>query len=822
MTQDQLVRARRARWRQDGNALLTLDDAERWLRETPLCLYLPRHQHVPAPAPSFVEAVAGAADPAPGPERLSAAADMLARLVQSGAVIPLNLFGAPSGIVGEQPDFLATPEALPYLYAMQPERNPKKEPSTTGQSRVSPLAVETWKLLEREGALTVAELREKLGREVTEAATLRALGELWHAMRAVPIPAEHGAPAHWELLLTRHRRELNVGSTQSQTTALSILASFYLQSAVAASPEQIGIFLSPLASRSRIRDVVHGLSTTRQLQSFPLGGEEQLYVEGTLPEFPEDEVEAELSSAASAEDAGLEQNEPSVIEAAASGPSAARAGASAERGHAPRGATRRPSFGDRARRTGGDRERSFPRREGGTGRPQRRTGEAGSRPRFEKSDRRPARFDRPAAGAPESGEGAAAGSFAPRRERPAGGTGYRSERTGARPFAARPGGGRPRTGGAKPPFKRDGEKRPYRPAGEKRPPFVKDGEKRPFRPAGDRGPAGRGSAGAGGERRAWSPKAASGDRPARSPRPTGERRPFSGGGEKRPYRPASEKRPFVKDGEKRPFRPAGDRRSSEDGGAERRPYAARGPRKEFSKPGEGGASARFGSKPFARKPAGAGRPPAAGPGERKPYAARPAGDRKPYAARPAGERRPYGAGKPAGDRAAFRDRSGPRSGAGTGPRPGPRTGAPGGAGRPSFGDRKPFRKDAGGPGGPPRPFRKPEGGAARPARPFRKDAGAPGRPPREGGAGAAARPFRRTGPGGGAGAGRPAAGRPTGAAGGRPAGGPPRGGRPGGAPGGRPSFRPSGGRPSGRPGGPPRPGGTRPPARRPKREGDEG
>ncbi len=251
MKQDQLEKARQTRWRQDGNALLTLDDAERWLRETPLCLYLPRYQHLPVPAPSFVEAVAGRSNITPTPDEIAAASHMLARLVASGAVIALNLFGAAPGIgissfVGEHPDFIATPEALPYLYALQPERNPKRPPTTVGGARVSPLAAEAYKVLEREGALTTIELRSRLGREVTEAAVLRSLAELWHTMRVVPVPAENGPEgAHWELLSARHRRELNMGSTQSQGTALSILASFYLQSAIAATGEQVEIFLSP-------------------------------------------------------------------------------------------------------------------------------------------------------------------------------------------------------------------------------------------------------------------------------------------------------------------------------------------------------------------------------------------------------------------------------------------------------------------------------------------------------------------------------------------------------------------------------------------------
>ena len=281
------------------------------------------------PAPTFVEAIAGRPDPTPGPEQIAAAAQMLARLVASGAVIALNLFGAAPGIgvssfVGEHPDFLATPEALPYLYALQPERNPKREPATAGNGRVSPLAAEAWKLLEREGALTTMELRSQLGREVTEAAVLRSLAELWHTMRVVPVPAENPQEgAHWELLSARHRRELNIGSTQSQTTALSILVSFYLQSAVSATAEEVEIFLSPVASRSRLRDVVHGLSTTRQLASFSLAGDEQFYVEGSLPEVAEEEETIALAAStadAASLDAGLEQNEPSLIEAAATGP----------------------------------------------------------------------------------------------------------------------------------------------------------------------------------------------------------------------------------------------------------------------------------------------------------------------------------------------------------------------------------------------------------------------------------------------------------------------------------------------------------------------
>ncbi len=778
MNQNQLQQARLTRWRQDGNALLTLDDAERWLADTPLCLYLPRQQHLPVPAPSFVEAVAGRADATPGPEAIAAAAQMLARLVASGAVVALNLFGAAPGIgistfVGEHPDFLATPEALPYLYALQPERNPKREPTTAGNGRVSPLAAETWKLLEREGAITTSELRSQLGREVTEAAVLRALAELWHTMRVVPIPAENPQEgAHWELLSARHRRELNIGSTQSQTTALSILASFYLQSAVAASEEEVEIFLSPVASRSRIRDVVHGLATTRQLASFPLNGEGQLYVEGSLPEIAEEEpvVAAAIGEDAGL-DAGLEQNEPSMIEAAATGaespaqrrerpPVPRRSFAERARGSADRA---RGSYAARDRRApsqGRPSQDRPPRGEGGFRRPQRsgfskpdrgnfRRAEGSEapgegtarparpsferpaspgferrgRPRFERADRpsgsdrpgrsdRPARFDRGERGAPRTG------SFAKR-------SGNFDRRGGSfdkgRSFdRGRPAGGgfRPAAGaGARP--SRSSQSGPSR--------FGQGGpgrSDRPFRkPQGDRP--------AGGPRRFEGRPGG----PARSsgfsrPRRDGESRPVRRDGESRPQGD----RPF-----KRPYSPAGDR------------PPRRGPAGSYGKSGGGDRPARK----FTPRPRPDAAAPEAGARESRPF--RPAGQRP---SRPGGFSKPAGSfrkpafGKPSFGKPGFGKSGGYRKPAGDRP-------ATGGEGfdrprspRPAFGPRsaasaggsdarKPggFRK----PGGPGKSFGKPRLAGAGSGRPRPPGAGkgrtstttSSGKPRRPGGFGAA-------------------------------------------------------------------------------------
>ncbi len=85
----------------------------------------------------------------------------------------------------------------------------------------------------------------------------------------------------------RHRGALETGSTTSQVTALSLLVSMYLQSVYAASSEEIEIFLSPVASRSRVREAVRGLSATRQIHALSMDAQTYHFLENGLPEFSE-------------------------------------------------------------------------------------------------------------------------------------------------------------------------------------------------------------------------------------------------------------------------------------------------------------------------------------------------------------------------------------------------------------------------------------------------------------------------------------------------------------------------------------------------------
>ncbi len=156
--------------------------------------------------------------------------------------------------------------------------------NSPGSRQVSPLAIQAYKQLEQ-GDATLTELRQALGREVTEAAVLRAITELWQQLRIIPIVSAPGTPAKWQLLRLRFQKAIADGASTSQVTAISVLASIYLQAVIASSMEEVEIFLAPLTARSKIREVLRGLVATRQVHTITLGHAPHYYVAGTLPEF---------------------------------------------------------------------------------------------------------------------------------------------------------------------------------------------------------------------------------------------------------------------------------------------------------------------------------------------------------------------------------------------------------------------------------------------------------------------------------------------------------------------------------------------------------
>jgi hypothetical protein len=266
--------------RLNGHGPLSFEDARTWIEETGLCLFLPKRQPSTFIAPSFVEAVAGRQNPAPDPKQIALAEQLLVRLETEGVAVRLNLLGLP----GEQPDFVVAAWVLPYVYALRGDRDWRRSPQLTGSRQVSPLAIQAYKLLET-GDATVSSLKHTLGREVSESAVLRAITELWQQLRIIPVIAAPGQPAKWQLLRTRFQKAIAEGASTSQVTAISVLASIYLQAVIAAPMEDVELFLAPLTARSKVREVLRGLLATRQVHTIALGHAPHFYVAGTLPEF---------------------------------------------------------------------------------------------------------------------------------------------------------------------------------------------------------------------------------------------------------------------------------------------------------------------------------------------------------------------------------------------------------------------------------------------------------------------------------------------------------------------------------------------------------
>jgi len=312
--EQQLSTARAERWHQDGAALLTLEDARTWVGEAGLVLFAPRAQQLATPAPSLVEATLGKATDAPTAAESETARSFVARLTAEGDALPLNLLGGP----GDVPDFVVSAQVFSYVFTVRGDKLWKQPPATSGAMKVSLLAAKVYEAVAEGKALTAAELASELGREVTEAAIGRALGELWAQLRVIPLLQQDGSAALWELTSRRFTKTMKAGGNAGLPTALSALVSMYLAQVFAATEEEIETFLSPLTARSRVRDVLHALLAARELDTVAIEGKTVLHVAGDAPAFLNVEASREATAALAESidgpaDAGTEER-PEVAE----------------------------------------------------------------------------------------------------------------------------------------------------------------------------------------------------------------------------------------------------------------------------------------------------------------------------------------------------------------------------------------------------------------------------------------------------------------------------------------------------------------------------
>jgi 23S rRNA pseudouridine2605 synthase len=225
--------------------------------------------------------------------------------VAEGLAVPLNLLGTSgpglAGGVGETPDFVASTAVFSYVFTLRGDKAWKQPPATAGALKVSQLALAVFEALTRRGPLSAYDLTTEVGKEVTEAAVLRALGELWTHLRVLPLAMPDGRATVWELAGARFTKQIKAGANAGQPSALSALISLYLGQVVVASEDEVESFLSPLAARSRIRDVIHALLSARQLNTLAVEGRTMLHVAGELPAFLAPAIEVPATAEAQGE-----------------------------------------------------------------------------------------------------------------------------------------------------------------------------------------------------------------------------------------------------------------------------------------------------------------------------------------------------------------------------------------------------------------------------------------------------------------------------------------------------------------------------------------
>jgi len=262
MTEADLQQQRSRNWRTDGNAVRTLEDARSFVESAGFCLMYPERSL--AHLPTFIGAYAGSADNLPDSKHAFAdprslpATDLMVRLLRERLAYELPLLPGANLVVS------AT--LFPFFYGLVGDRNPKATPKTGAQgASVSPLAATVFDAIQNHGPSSKGQLRERVGREMSGAALDRALSDLWSMLKITRVDYNQNDGAFWDVLYRWSPEVVKEGINISAPEAISALLSKYLETAIAASQEDVEQFFSHLTSRAKVREAVHALLAAREL-----------------------------------------------------------------------------------------------------------------------------------------------------------------------------------------------------------------------------------------------------------------------------------------------------------------------------------------------------------------------------------------------------------------------------------------------------------------------------------------------------------------------------------------------------------------------------
>jgi len=268
MTDSELIDLRREKWRVNGNAVRTLDDARSFIESVGFCAMFPLSPAVLVP--TFVGAWAGTEERLPNHKqaftdpRARDATELMVRLLRGKSAYEANLFGESNG-------FLFAASVFPYFYALAGERNPRQPPKPGPRSPYSELACDAYQIIHRKGPISKQKLLEEIGKGISVPALDKSLAELWSRLRITRVDYNEREGASWDVLQRWAPDAVSDGVNCSVNSALSALLSKYLDCVIAAEQQELETFFSNFVPRSRVREAVNALLSARQLSFVPVG-----------------------------------------------------------------------------------------------------------------------------------------------------------------------------------------------------------------------------------------------------------------------------------------------------------------------------------------------------------------------------------------------------------------------------------------------------------------------------------------------------------------------------------------------------------------------
>jgi hypothetical protein len=260
----ELEHLRREKWRLEGEAVATLEQAREFVDSVGMCLMYPPLSAVVIP--SFIAATIGSELRPPTRQaalsdpRAAVAEDLLIRLLRNKIAFAVPLHGE---------TLIVSAQLFPYYYALASDRKPKQPLRSQAREKTAPLSGHLFHKLEEKGAMSRARLQEELGGALSLSAVDRALRELWTGLKIAEIDYNAEDRDVWDVFYRWAPEAIAEGVRTSDAEALSALISKYLDAVVAATPEDVENFFAGFTSRARVREVINALLAAREFAYSP-------------------------------------------------------------------------------------------------------------------------------------------------------------------------------------------------------------------------------------------------------------------------------------------------------------------------------------------------------------------------------------------------------------------------------------------------------------------------------------------------------------------------------------------------------------------------